>query len=1141
MKKIVILTFLLLLPLIIGNNAMAQTRSVIVDGFCYLAGMSDHSGTNVLFYAVSPSAVTDSTFTNEDGSFAIILSEGIYTVHYSHEGWESYTIPGQIAFFEDTTLPDITLYSVDVTIDGFCYLVGVSNHSGTKVLFNAVSLPAFTDSTFTNEDGSFAIEISSGTYTVQYSHKYWESYTIPGEIELVEDTTLTEITLNHDYITVDGFCYLSGMSNHLGTKVLFSGVNSSAITDSTFTNEDGSFAIILSEGIYTVHYSHEGWEPYTIPEEIEFVEDTTLANVTLSLEVIGPQSGIWSTGETYNVIGDISVNTSDTLIIEHGVTIKFMGFYSFTIYGTLFAEGTEMDSILFTSGEPEPYHNDWDHIKFEGNSSSNSIISYSKVEYATYGIYCDASSPSISNNTIINNGRNGDNGSPPGDGYGSGIYCTNLACPNIHDNTISNNGGKGGESEDQPIDSGSGNGYGVYCDNSSPNISNNTIVNNGGKGGDKSYFYSSPGDGYGSGIYCVNSSCPNINNNIISDNGGEGGNYYYKGYSFNIISNNNGNGSASNTISSGSGNGYGVYCNNSSPDINNNAIVNNGGNGGSNDGLSSSGNGYGSGIYCVNSSCPNISDNIINDNGGDGANNSFLASGGNGYGSGIYCIDSSPIINNNTIRNNGGKGGETEDTAIDSRSGNGYGVYCDNSSPTISNNSISNNDGTGGNYNTNIPYVSAGPGYSYGIYCINISSPIIRNNSIDNNVGIGGGNSSSFNKNEIFNYNNLPGGNSGGSGYGYGIYSDNSYPNISGNTIINNGGNGGEGYNCRDSDFHYEGLEGDKYYTTIRASGGKGKGYGIYCNASNPQIDNNLLCNNCGVGGYGIECANGGDGYGIGIYFNDYLSGNINNNTILNNAGIGGNSELGYDGYGYGYGIGTNSSSPNILNNIVFNNNGDDYGYGIYADSILTTLEYNLFFQNDVNGFGVPPYFGVIVTVNANGDSCDTYCNLFMDPLFVDTLTSNYHLTDNSPCIDAGNPDTTGLNLPEFDLDGNPRIYNSIVDMGCYEWQGIGVDDWHNSTMTDVLYQNYPNPFSTSTTISYNSASNKHEITQIKIYNTRGQLVKTLLPITNNKLQITNVIWDGKDENGNPLSNGIYFYQLKTASYNGIKKMIIIR
>ncbi len=768
-----------------------------------------------------------------------MLSEGIYTVHYSHEGWGSYTIPGQIAFFEDTTLPDITLYSVDVTIDGFCYLAGMSDHSGTKVLFNAVSPPAFTDSTFTNEDGSFAIEISSGTYTVQYSHKYWESYTIPGEIELLEDTTLTGITLNHDCITVDGFCYLAGMSNHLGTKVLFSGVNPSATTDSTFTNEDGSFAIMLSAGIYTVHYSHEGWEPYTIPEEIEFVEDTTLANVTLSLEVIGSQSGIWSTGETYNVVGDISVNFSDTLIIEHGVTIKFMGFYSFTIYGTLFAEGTETDSILFTSGEQEPRHNDWNHIKFEGNSSSNSLISYSKVEYATYGIYCDASSPSISNNTIINNGRDGGDGNPPGDGYGSGIYC-------------------------------------------------------------------------------VNSSCPDINNNIIGNNGGEGGDYYYqflgsKGYGFNIISNNNGNGSESRTPSSGSGNGYGIYCDNSSPNISNNTIIKNGGNAGKSLSWPAE-DGYGSGIYCVNSSYPSINDNIISDNGGDGGIGEGYCSGGKGYGFGINCNNSSPIINNNTIGDNAGKG------------------------------------------------------------------------------------------------------------------------------------DGGSMYHSSNS------------------------------------------------------------GYG----------------------------------YGYGYGIRTNSSSPNILNNIVFSNNGEDYGYGIYADSILTTLEYNLFWQNDINGFGVPPYFGVIVTVNANEDSCDIYYNLFVDPQFVDTLNSNYHLYYDSPCIDAGNPDTTGLNLPPFDLDGNPRIYNSIVDMGCYEWQGEGIDDFYTSSSDILLYQNYPNPFSTSTTISF-LAPGLHRLSNIKIYNIKGQLVRTLYQMTNNQCQMTNIIWDGKDENGSPLSNGIYFYQLKTESYNEIKKMIIIR
>ncbi|MDA3813772.1 MAG: chitobiase/beta-hexosaminidase C-terminal domain-containing protein [Candidatus Cloacimonetes bacterium] len=47
-----------------------------------------------------------------------------------------------------------------------------------------------------------------------------------------------------------------------------------------------------------------------------------------------------------------------------------------------------------------------------------------------------------------------------------------------------------------------------------------------------------------------------------------------------------------------------------------------------------------------------------------------------------------------------------------------------------------------------------------------------------------------------------------------------------------------------------------------------------------------------------------------------------------------------------------------------------------------------------------------------------------------------YTLSELSPCIVAGNPDTTGLYLPEYDLAGNPRIANGRVDIGTYEYQG---------------------------------------------------------------------------------------------------------
>jgi len=53
------------------------------------------------------------------------------------------------------------------------------------------------------------------------------------------------------------------------------------------------------------------------------------------------------------------------------------------------------------------------------------------------------------------------------------------------------------------------------------------------------------------------------------------------------------------------------------------------------------------------------------------------------------------------------------------------------------------------------------------------------------------------------------------------------------------------------------------------------------------------------------------------------------------------------------------------------------------------------------------------------------------DPLFI-TPGSDYHIQMGSPCIDTGAimPWMTGAT----DLDGNPRIHDGKVDMGCYEF-----------------------------------------------------------------------------------------------------------
>ena len=54
------------------------------------------------------------------------------------------------------------------------------------------------------------------------------------------------------------------------------------------------------------------------------------------------------------------------------------------------------------------------------------------------------------------------------------------------------------------------------------------------------------------------------------------------------------------------------------------------------------------------------------------------------------------------------------------------------------------------------------------------------------------------------------------------------------------------------------------------------------------------------------------------------------------------------------------------------------------------------------------------------------------DPAFEDAEHGDYRLRMGSPCINAG---SNVYALAESDLDGNPRIARSMVDIGCYEYQ----------------------------------------------------------------------------------------------------------
>ena len=330
--------------------------------------------------------------------------------------------------------------------------------------------------------------------------------------------------------------------------------------------------------------------------------------------------------------------------------------------------------------------------------------------------------------------------------------------------------------------------------------------------------------------------------------------------------------------------------------------------------------------------------------------------------------------------------------------GFGGGIYYNSSSPTLSNLIVKNNSA----------YQHGG-----GIYCT-------HSNSILNNITISS-NSSDDAGGGIYCYNSSPTfesvtitNNSATYGHAGGIMFNNSSSTLLNVNITNNNGGMGGGISCFQSNLILENVI-LKNNTVYWGTGSLGCGGGIYfCDNSNKNINmRNVMITD-----------NSANGLGGGILCHE-------SNPVIANSTISGNNAT--DGGGI---YCRENSIPNINNSIVANNTGN---YGIYVGSGNPTIKYSDFWNNESGNFyGCSAWIGVNVMTNFNGDDCDMYYNIQMDPLFVDPDNGNYHLQSNSPCIGAGDPDTD-ISDYENDLDGNYRIRDAVIDMGAYEYQIGGV------------------------------------------------------------------------------------------------------
>ena len=139
--------------------------------------------------------------------------------------------------------------------------------------------------------------------------------------------------------------------------------------------------------------------------------------------------------------------------------------------------------------------------------------------------------------------------------------------------------------------------------------------------------------------------------------------------------------------------------------------------------------------------------------------------------------------------------------------------------------------------------------------------------------------------------------------------------------------------------------------------------------------------------------------------------------------------------------------------------------------------------------------------------------------------------------------DGTGLknltNNPENDSDArwNPQ----------YELRSVEPQSKYFTTLGDIkrtsLMQNFPNPFNPETWIPYSLAD--AAVVTVRIYNVKGELIRSIDIGRQAAGAYTSrqraVYWDGKDDIGQSVASGVYFYQLIADDFSETRRMVVMK
>jgi len=136
--------------------------------------------------------------------------------------------------------------------------------------------------------------------------------------------------------------------------------------------------------------------------------------------------------------------------------------------------------------------------------------------------------------------------------------------------------------------------------------------------------------------------------------------------------------------------------------------------------------------------------------------------------------------------------------------------------------------------------------------------------------------------------------------------------------------------------------------------------------------------------------------------------------------------------------------------------------------------------------------------------------------------------------VDKGAPEDAEASIRVLIRDGEGHLWTKVVPLKVLP---------RSKPKVSQLLQNYPNPFNPETWIPYQLA--KPARVRIQIYEPSGRLVRTLDLGHRGAGFYTSPMeaayWDGRNETGERVSSGLYFYRLQTDHFSAMRRMVVMK